>query len=452
MPDPGKIRGLLDTKPPTTSKEAYRFVKAAEYYRKFIPHFSQIAIPLYKYAPNTSNNGKRIKSEKIVFSDIDLQAFNHLKQILTADLILRIPNETRPFKLQTDASDIGIGAVLMQTYPNGDLPVAYFSQKLSSTQTKWSTTEKECYAILAAIEKWHKYLDGREFVLETDHKPLVQLNVKAQINAKCERWRLKLQQYRFSLKYIKGHENTMADYLSRSPVDDPCEDPDEYPEIYSKSTQTDSNDSLCQPILAVITRSAAKKEQPQQAPTNLHTSVDGTLDSSEDVQVQSPRIPVDGSDEQVRQAVSKENVNRIIPFTLDDIREQQKLEPLVQQIVNNIAAHKHYFITDGILMRQQSHPLPSVPFVPKGRLRADILTIYHDTPANGAHFGRDKTIRRIQERYFWPSMLRDIRNHIQSCVPCCQNNHQRRKAPGSLKPIKPPEGVWQLLSMDFHGP
>ncbi|CAF4425202.1 unnamed protein product, partial [Didymodactylos carnosus] len=49
-------------------------------------------------------------------------------------------------------------------------------------------------------------------------------------------------------------------------------------------------------------------------------------------------------------------------------------------------------------------------------------------------------------------MIRDIRNHIQSCVPCCQNNHQRRKAPGSLKPIKPPEGVWQLLSMDFHGP
>ncbi|CAF4425216.1 unnamed protein product [Didymodactylos carnosus] len=145
---------------------------------------------------------------------------------LTADLILRIPNETRPFKLQTDASDIGIQAVLKRTYPNGDLPVTYFSQKLSSTQAKWSTTEKECYAILAAIETWHKYLDGPEFVLETDHKPLVQLNVKAQINAKCERW------------------------------------------------------------------------------TNLHTSVDGTLDSSEDVQVQSTRIPVDGSDEQVRQAVS----------------------------------------------------------------------------------------------------------------------------------------------------
>ncbi|CAF1043476.1 unnamed protein product, partial [Didymodactylos carnosus] len=82
--------------------------------------------------------------------------------------------------LQTDASQEGIGAVLMQTHPNGDLPVAYLSQKFSSPQKTWSTPEKECLAILSTIEKWHKYLDGREFILETDHKSLIQLNQKAQ--------------------------------------------------------------------------------------------------------------------------------------------------------------------------------------------------------------------------------------------------------------------------------
>jgi transposase InsO family protein len=85
-------------------------------------------------------------------------------------------------------------------------------------------------------------------------------------------------------------------------------------------------------------------------------------------------------------------------------------------------------------------------------MRADILKIYHDTPGNGAHFGRDKTTRKIQERYYWPTMVADIRNHIKSCLPCTQNNHLRQKTPGKLKPIPPPEGIWKLLSMDFHGP
>jgi hypothetical protein len=239
MPDADKIRALVETSEPTTAKEAFRFVKAAEYYRKFIRGFSQIALPLYTYAPVTKQKGKRPLQQRITFSEQDRQSFNELKRILTTELILRIPNEKLPFKLQTDASDDGIGAVLLQTCPNGDLPVAYYSRKFSQTQRNWSTTEKECFAILASIEKWHKYLDGHEFILETDHKPLVQLNIQAQTNAKCERWRLKLQQYRFKVKHIKGNDNTMADYLSRSPIDAAAEELDDFVEHHSKSTQTD---------------------------------------------------------------------------------------------------------------------------------------------------------------------------------------------------------------------
>ncbi|CAF1107325.1 unnamed protein product [Didymodactylos carnosus] len=65
-------------------------------------------------------------------------------------------------------------------------------------------------------------------------------------------------------------------------------------------------------------------------------------------------------------------------------------------------------------------------------------------------FGRG--VDKIKKRYFWPSMIKDIENHVQSCRRCAQFNPRRRKPPGLLKPIKPPEGVWQLLAMDFHGP
>ena len=80
------------------------------------------------------------------------------------------------------------------------------------------------------------------------------------------------------------------------------------------------------------------------------------------------------------------------------------------------------------------------------------MQIYHDSPANGAHFGRDKTLHKIKQRFFWPSMTKDITNHVKTCLPCAQFNPRRRKPPGALQPLQPPTSVWQLLSMDFHGP
>jgi hypothetical protein len=114
-PDPDKVRALLTTHEPTTAKEVFRFVKATEYYRKFIPGFSQIALPLYRYAPKPKHQGNRSSPQQIIFSDEDRRSFNELKRFLTTGLILRIPNNHLQFKLQTDASDEGIDAVLLQT-------------------------------------------------------------------------------------------------------------------------------------------------------------------------------------------------------------------------------------------------------------------------------------------------------------------------------------------------
>jgi len=141
--------------------------------------------------------------------------------------------------------------------------------------------------------------------------------------------------------------------------------------------------------------------------------------------------------------------DHIIPFTYEQLKESQHKDEQTKNMIMNIEDFNEYLIQDDMLTTKS---FPQVPFVPKGRIRSDIIKIYHDTPANGAHFGRDKTIHKIQQRYFWPNMVSDIRDHIKSCIPCLQNNHARRKPPGLLKPIKPPEGIWQLLTMDFHGP
>ena len=449
-PDPDNIRGLVETREPTSAEEAFRFVKAAEYYRKFIPKFSLIAAPLHKYSPTTSTQEKIPKKSKFELSEEARTAFHQLKNILTNDLVLNLPDESLPFKLQTDASIDGIGAVLLQITSNGDRPLAYMSKKLTKAQTKWPTIEQEGYAIVEAVRKWDKYLRGQEFTLETDHEPLVNFTNKEQLNKRCERWRLTLAEYRFKVKHIQGKKNNMADYLSRAPVEEAEEETEERINCSSKSTQTNtlstrptSNALIPPQITTAVTRAQAKRQQ--------RTAVElATTTTDNDVNELIPEGK--GVKDEPITLLSDDNPNRIIPFDMEELRRCQEQDGMVQKIKENIKNHKQYIIEDGILLRRQRSPLPLVPFVPVGRMRADILKIYHDTPGNGAHFGRDKTTRKIQERYYWPTIIEDIRNHISSCLPCAQNNHRRQKLPGKLKPIPPPDGIWKLLSMDFHGP
>ena len=141
--------------------------------------------------------------------------------------------------------------------------------------------------------------------------------------------------------------------------------------------------------------------------------------------------------------------NRTASLSLEQLIQAQQHDEHVKDIVSNIKKHKQYFMKNDLLMRRLN---PPVPYVPQGELRRTILKIYHDTAANGAHFGRDKTIHKIKTRYFWPSMYKDINNYVKSCILCAQYNPRRKKPPGKLRSIEPPEGVWQLVAMDFHGP
>ena len=129
--------------------------------------------------------------------------------------ILRLPNFDLTFILRTDASDSGIGAVLLQCHEDVYFPVAYASKKLSSAQQKYAVIERECLAIIWALEKFTVYLYGKEFVIQTDHQPLTFLKTAHLSNPRLLRWALKLQPYLFRIEAIPGRDNVGADYLSR---------------------------------------------------------------------------------------------------------------------------------------------------------------------------------------------------------------------------------------------
>jgi len=134
--------------------------------------------------------------------------------------ILRLPDVSKVFKLQTDASDIGIGDVLTQDDEIGIRhPVAFASRKLLPRETRYSTIERECLAIVWGITKFQDFLYGKEFVLETDHQPLQYLGNAQFQNGRLMRWAVILLPYRFVLRAIHGKENVGADFLSRMPCD-----------------------------------------------------------------------------------------------------------------------------------------------------------------------------------------------------------------------------------------
>ena len=129
--------------------------------------------------------------------------------------VLHLPDVEKPFILQTDASNVGLGAVLLQVFDEEKFPIAYASRKLLPRERAYSTIEKECLAIVRSVQKFQTYLYGRAFVLQNDHQPLIYLNRAKSSNSRIMRWALQLQPYRFNIQAIKGSENVGADYLSR---------------------------------------------------------------------------------------------------------------------------------------------------------------------------------------------------------------------------------------------
>ncbi|CAM5106314.1 unnamed protein product [Eretmochelys imbricata] len=143
------------------------------------------------------------------------KVFNKLKVTLMSDPVLRAPDFDKPFLVTTDASERGVGAVLMQKGPDQEFhPVVFLSKKLSERESNWSVTEKECYAIVYALEKLRPYVWGWRFHLQTDHAALKWLHTVKETNKKLLRWSLALQDFDFDIQHISGASNKVAHALS----------------------------------------------------------------------------------------------------------------------------------------------------------------------------------------------------------------------------------------------
>jgi hypothetical protein len=198
MPLNKKVEAINNLAPPTNSTEVRKFIGLVNYYRDMWKQRSEILSPLTKLT-STKNPWK--------WTDEQQNAFDSMKKILARETILAYPNFEIPFEVHTDTSAYQLGAVISQ---NGK-PIAFYSRKLTPTQTRYTTTERELLSIVETLKEFRTILLGQQLVVHTDHENLTYKHFDSD---RVMRWRLYIEEYSPDLRYIKGTKNVAADALS----------------------------------------------------------------------------------------------------------------------------------------------------------------------------------------------------------------------------------------------
>ena len=200
--DPSKIEAVKNWKAPTTPSEIRSFLGLAGYYRRFIANFSKIAKPLTMLTQ---------KNKKYEWGDEQEVAFQTLKDSLCNAPILTLPDGPDDFVVYCDASNQGLGCVLMQ---RGKV-IAYASRQLKVHEKNYTTHDLELGAVVFALKNWRHYLYGTKSTVYTDHKSLQHIFNQKELNMRQRRWMELLSDYDCDIRYHPGKANVVADALSR---------------------------------------------------------------------------------------------------------------------------------------------------------------------------------------------------------------------------------------------
>jgi RNase H-like domain found in reverse transcriptase/Reverse transcriptase (RNA-dependent DNA polymerase)/Integrase zinc binding domain/Chromo (CHRromatin Organisation MOdifier) domain len=207
--EPTKISAVRDWPTPRNQKEVRMFIGYINFYRSFIKGFGKIAKPLHELTGEGTTFEWRQEQQN---------AFDELKDIIGKEPVLRMPDFSRKFYVETDASDFAVGAELYQIFDDGRHPVGFVSKKISGPALNYPIHDKELMAIIEAFNEWRPYLSGTEEPVDvfTDHRNLKYFVTK-ELSPRQIRWAEFLAPFNFRIHYVKGKENARADALSRRP-------------------------------------------------------------------------------------------------------------------------------------------------------------------------------------------------------------------------------------------
>ena len=382
--DPRKIQCIKEWPLPKNIKEVQSFLGLCSYYRRFIASYSHIAKPLSRLTE---------KNQKFEWTTECSEAFERLKHMLITAPILAHPDFSKPFILDTDASNQAIGAVLSQKFGDKERVIAYASRTLTKAERKYCVTRKELLALVYFVKYFRHYLYGKQFTARTDHGSLRWLMNFKNPEGQVARWLEVLSSYSMKIEHRPGRLHGNADSLNRKPLD-AYENATVEKRMTENSNQSDAG---CMQLSSIL--NLPDKE------INLK------LIQEEDEELCLVRSWVMKNERPEYKSITSEG------YTLKSLWSQF---PVLE-------------LKDGVLVRRiegQKDVTETFQTIVPRKMRRTILNFCHDLKTSG-HLGVNKTISRVKQKFYWPGLQTDVRSYIAGCETCCKRKGPipRKRAP-----------------------
>ncbi|KAM7295077.1 uncharacterized protein ISCGN_024582 [Ixodes scapularis] len=396
---------------PTDVGGVRRFLGMIGYYRAYIPNCAATQAPLTQLLRKAASWSWEAPQE---------EAFLQLTEALARTASLKLPDLNRPFTIQTDASDQGLGAVHLQETEGEIRPVAFASRALNPAEKNYTVSERECLAIIFALKKFNHYVEGTEFTIETDHMALAWLSRIKEPAGRLARWALTLQKYEYRIRYRKGTTNVVADALSRAPVDPPPREAADYGGG-AIPRETGNPASRSAPHCGGVAQLA-----------EAITSLGPAFNRTELYEAQQSDSFCRAIFDRLRQEMDPDQTGE---KTLRHSGTPRGPSAIAQESDIEAGELESYLIDgDGVLLRyfpEESDSSESFKTVIPRDLRVAALRLYHDADGHGS---APKSWHKLRRFATWPGMKGQLCRYVRSCAVCQECKPRGGRPPGRLAP------------------
>lgn len=370
---------------PRNQDELRRFLGLSTYYHQFIPNLATLTAPLRKLL---------CKNVPYIWTAECNTAFSNLKKEICSDRTIIPFDPEKPIILSTDASPVGVGAVLSHWIDNQEKPIAFASRALTAAEQNYSQLDREALAIIFATTQFYNYLLGNKFTLVTDNQALSRIfasnnQLPRMTSARLLRYASFLSQFDYQVKFKRGEDNKNTDCLSRAPIN---------------------------PQIHIVENFEINPDR---------ENIDDFLIGFEVNQLHHETVL----------SITTEFIN---PQTIaNETQKDLELKELLQQTQNQ-CSDMGYSVTDGILFRNNRIVVPA-------SLRTQILEDLHYS-----HIGTTKMKQLARCYVTWKGIDSQIEAYVKACPDCAQHSHNPPKAP--IHPWEVPKENWDRIHIDYAGP
>jgi transposase InsO family protein len=408
--DPTKVSSVTDWPTPMKKRDVQSFLGFANFYRRFIFNFSKVTVPLTQLLK---------KGVDFVWSIECENAFQNLKTAFFNGNMLLHPSDSKPFVMETDASDFALGAVLYQKNDDGVLqPVGFYSRQLLPAERNYPVYERELLAIVASLKHWRHLLMGsrHQIQIHSDHKNLLYFQTATSMSPRLARWSMYLSCFDFAIHYLKGSENERADILSRRP---------DY-EIAAALNPTPPK-ALLPPDAFVIDERPLEK-------VDIMTGGIPILEPQD--------LPPTNSDVLLEDF----DLNEDWPLAILHFLLTGEWINMPEQFLRKCLSEKDNFAQkDGTLYRVLPDKVTTVQYCRAKDRQSKVKQLHEGI----GHFKFDSLKDIISLRFWWPNWQTTVRQVIQNCPQCQMDQSANLKVKLPLNPLPPAPLPFMRWGIDF---